>query len=111
MSRLIESLGYEPLTLENFDIERGTVDVNTVRRGTDVPELGYHIATVSAAFEREPYALLFAAAPDLLAAAETVLAGLNARIGIASKKGLPVPVFDGIADLHDAINKAKGETQ
>lgn len=49
--------------------------------------------------------VLFAAAPQLLAAAQTVLAGLNTRIEAA---GSVVPVFDGIADLHDAISKAGG---
>jgi hypothetical protein len=46
---------------------------------------------------------------DLLAAAETVLAGLNARIIAASDSGTVIPVFDGIAALHAAIAKAKGE--
>jgi hypothetical protein len=50
---------------------------------------------------------LIAAAPDLLAAAETVLADLNARIGAAPDTAKPV--FNGIADLHAAIAKAKGE--
>ena len=50
---------------------------------------------------------LFAAAPDLLAAAKTVLYGLNARIDAAD--GHHVPVFDGIADLNTAIAKAEGK--
>lgn len=52
----------------------------------------------------EPTACLIAAAPDLLAAAETVLAGLNERIDAATDS---VPVFAGIAALSDAINKAR----
>lgn len=48
---------------------------------------------------------LIAAAPDLLAAAQTVLAGLDARIRHAKDS---TPVFDGIAALHDAIAKATG---
>lgn len=49
---------------------------------------------------------LHEAAPKLLAAAKTVLAGLTARIDAAP--GDAVPVFDGIADLHTAIAKAEG---
>lgn len=44
------------------------------------------------------------AAPALLAAAQKVLAGLNARIDAAPSNA--VPVFDGIAELHTAIGKA-----
>jgi hypothetical protein len=46
---------------------------------------------------------------ELLAAAESVLAGLNARIDEASRNGLPVPVFEGVAALHLAIARARGE--
>lgn len=61
--------------------------------------------------EQEANARLIAAAPELLAAAEIVLAGLNARIDQASAEGgHSVPVFNGIADLHAAINKAGGRT-
>lgn len=52
-------------------------------------------------------ARLIAAAPDLLEAAEIVLAGLNERIERAPVGN--VPVFAGIAALHDAIAKARGE--
>jgi hypothetical protein len=58
----------------------------------------------------EPDLMAMAAAPDLLEAAKTVLAGLNARIDQASEEGQPVPVFDGIAALHDAIRKAESGT-
>lgn len=51
-------------------------------------------------------AWLTSAAPDLVAAAETVLNDLHARI--AAAQGNSVPVFEGIAALHDAINKARG---
>ena len=51
-------------------------------------------------------ARLISAAPELYAAAQLVLAGLNARIDDASANSSPVPVFDGIADLHAAIAKA-----
>lgn len=53
-------------------------------------------------------ARLIAAAPDLLSAAEEVLAGLNARLDQARDAGQPMPVFGGIAALHTAIHKAKG---
>jgi hypothetical protein len=52
-------------------------------------------------------ARLIAAAPDLLAAAKRVLAHLNARLDAAVAAEGPVPLFDGIADLHDAIAKAE----
>jgi len=58
-------------------------------------------------FDRLADATLAAAAPDLLAAAQTVLAGLCERI--ESAEGNHVPVFAGIADLSDAINKALGQ--
>lgn len=45
---------------------------------------------------------------ELLDAAVRVLDGLNARIEYAGvHDGQNVPVFDGIAYLHDAINRAK----
>ena len=66
-------------------------------------------AGISAAMLRDGRAAAFG---DLLAAAQLVLAGLNARIDDAVANGKPVPVFDGIADLHSAIAKAtkSGET-
>jgi hypothetical protein len=74
--------------------------------GTPVPtHSGHNMVPVEVA---EANARLMAAAPDLLAAAEAVLAGLNARLDAASMVGGPMPVFDGIADLHTAIAKAKG---
>jgi hypothetical protein len=45
---------------------------------------------------------------ELLAAAESVLAGLNYRIDEATKNGQRVPLFQGIAALADAIAKARG---
>lgn len=51
-------------------------------------------------------ARLIAAAPDLLEAAQTVLAGLHARIDAADPT--VVPVFSGIVELSDAIAKATG---
>lgn len=56
--------------------------------------------------EKQANAVLWSAAPDLLAAAQKVLAGLNARIDAAPSSAKPV--FDGIADLHGAINRATG---
>jgi|GEM_PF-6259926 hypothetical protein len=34
-----------------------------------------------------------------------VLDGLNARIDRASKQGEPIPVYNGIAELHDLVGK------
>lgn len=48
-----------------------------------------------------------AAALTLLEAAKVVLAGLVERVRLAPSGA--VPVFDGIADLADAINEAEGE--
>jgi hypothetical protein len=53
-------------------------------------------------------ARLLAAAPKLLSAAQAVLEGLNARIAAASALEKPVPIFHGIAELHDAITAAGG---
>jgi len=57
---------------------------------------------------RRENAAAIAALPELLAAAKTVLAGLNARIDVATASRKPV--FNGIADLHAAICKAEGNT-
>jgi hypothetical protein len=65
-----------------------------------------HTAARHAIAMHEGNARLIAAAPDLLEAAKLVLAGLEARIDAASASA--VPVFDGIANLHDAIAKAEG---
>lgn len=43
-------------------------------------------------------------AQELLSAAKKVMAGLNTRIDEAPKTS--VPVFDGMFELHDAINRA-----
>lgn len=34
-----------------------------------------------------------------------VLDGLNARIDRASKQGEPIPVYNGIVELHDLVGK------
>lgn len=44
---------------------------------------------------------------ELLAAAKQVYDSLNARIDRASFSGKPIPVFDGIAELHAAIAKSE----
>jgi hypothetical protein len=58
--------------------------------------------------EAKANARVIAAAPDLLDAARTVLAGLVARIEAASATGSPVQIFDGISALDAAIRKASG---
>jgi hypothetical protein len=52
---------------------------------------------------------LAAAAPELYEAGSIVLAGLNARIDAAAAEGSNVPLFDGIAALHAALAKARGD--
>jgi hypothetical protein len=72
---------------------------------------GFAVADAYEAFEKTQSNIngrLIAAAPDLLEAARKVLPHLNARIDAASAAGQPVPLFDGIADLHAAISKATG---
>lgn len=64
-----------------------------------------HLSNLLGADEPAADARLIAAAPDLLAAAKKVMAGLDARIEAAPSTAKPV--FNGIADLHDAINKAE----
>lgn len=46
---------------------------------------------------------LLAKRDALAKAAQRVLDGLNARIDEAVMLGGPLPVFEGIADLHDAL--------
>lgn len=61
------------------------------------------------AIEPEPeHRALIAAAPDLLEAAQKVYAHLIARIDASPSTAKPV--FDGIAELHDAIGKATSPT-
>ncbi|MGC5620398.1 hypothetical protein [Enterococcus faecalis] len=50
---------------------------------------------------------LLAELDALKKAAQRVLDGLNARIDAALMLGGPVPVFEGIADLHDALQGAQ----
>jgi len=50
---------------------------------------------------------LLAERDRLKKAAQRVLDGLNARIDAALMLGGPVPVFEGIADLHDALQGAQ----
>lgn len=73
-----------------------------------ITEIGYTHGRADEA-EDEANTRLICAAPDLLAAAEKVLAGLEARIEAAPPNA--VPVFDGIAELHDAINKARDHSR
>jgi hypothetical protein len=77
--------------------------------------LGKTGATLAIVFgnteESKARANLFAAAPDLLAAAEKIFAHLNTRLDEAIKQGGNLPFFDGIGELHDAINKAKGKSE
>lgn len=47
-------------------------------------------------------------AGDLYEAGAKVMAGLLARIDAAPSTAKPV--FDGIAELHDALNRARGES-
>lgn len=65
--------------------------------------------TIRLVAEQEANAHLIAAAPDLYVAAQAVLDGLHERIDLASGSGQPVPVFAGIAALHAALAKARGE--
>jgi hypothetical protein len=80
----------------------------TILAGTGKARFGVaqiRIINPNDALEASANANLIAAAPDLLAAAETVLAGLNERIDAATDR---TPVFAGIAALSDAIHKARG---
>ena len=53
------------------------------------------------------FTLIYGDATSLYDAAVKVLAGLDQRITTARDKGEPVPLFDGIGDLHDAIKQAE----
>lgn len=64
------------------------------------------LAVVLADDREQANARLIAAAPCLLEAAGKVLAGLNARIDAAIAAGGPIPVFDGVAELHAAVAQA-----
>lgn len=83
----------------------GTIYVEARLRGSTIQEVAA-IGPTETPEQQQANAKLFAAAPDLLAAAMKVLSGLNARIDAAVENRTATPVFDGIADMHDAINKA-----
>lgn len=53
------------------------------------------------------YDALLSLNAELLEAATTVFDGLNERIDMAVASGSPLPVYEGIAALHDAIAKAR----
>jgi hypothetical protein len=60
--------------------------------------------------DRERVARLITNSPKLLRAAETILRDLNQRLRIANERGgHKVPIYSGIADLHDAIADCGGE--
>lgn len=59
--------------------------------------------------QRERIVALISNAPKLLLAAETILADLNNRIRLSGERRQPVPVFNGIADLHEAIILCAGK--
>lgn len=93
---------YEP-EMEDDDLE-----LNPAERpaGFIYVETGPEDATVlvNADWATDADLAVMAASKKLLAAAQVVLAGLNARIDAADRSS--VPVFDGIADLHAAIAAA-----
>ncbi|ANF84765.1 hypothetical protein A7J50_1331 [Pseudomonas antarctica] len=76
------------------------------KRGLMTAMVAHSINEPDQAEQANADAKLIAAAPDLLAAAIKVLNGLNERIDSATENRTATPIFDGIADLHDAINKA-----
>jgi hypothetical protein len=100
---------------QDFDDEIGDVliclDKLARRRGVDLAAAT--IAKFNATSEKVglPHRLAFANPPaadvsdvaGLREAAQRVLDGLHFRIDAASASGAPVPVFDGIAALHDAL--------
>lgn len=96
--------------------KEGPRPTNLLRRHWEIGQSGPPHYGVAIAFGPEEEGIepptdanarLIAAAPDLLAAAQTILADLDARIQQAPR-GM-VPVFRGIADLHAAIAKALGQ--
>lgn len=58
----------------------------------------------------DDYDALLSVNAELLEAATTVLNGLNERIDMAVESGSPLPVFEGIVALHDAIAKARSQS-
>ena len=98
-----EKQGHTPGPWVARRMHTGGYDIFDPRERDVVTIYGGGVETES----REANARLIAAAPDLLAAAQVVLAGLHARIDAADLSA--VPVFSGIAELHDAISRATGE--
>lgn len=92
------------------DVRLIYLDSGEICEATEIGDLpGDPVATLALAIlDDDAHALgqAFAAVPQLLTAAETVLAGLMERIDNADPKA--VPVFKGIADLHAAVAKARG---
>lgn len=56
-----------PWMVAGADFDSGTIQIETVQRGTDVPSKGYHIADVLGDRTDSPNAILIAIAPDMLA--------------------------------------------
>jgi hypothetical protein len=84
---------------EEFDVEELYEVHDIVERGPDWNEIGAITIILNGMRHADP----------LVAAAKRVLAGLEARIDEAP--GNAKPVFDGIAELHDALSLAEGRTE
>jgi hypothetical protein len=94
MTQTSSNVVWTPWVAVQYGYEKFSISDN---RGT---EIGF--------VHRRKDADLAAAAPALAAAAERVLKGLSARIDAALPEA--VPLFDGIAELHEALAKARGES-
>lgn len=82
-----------PAITQMFNEEGWTIE--RLQRITEAIECNLHVR-----FKQQP--------DELLTASKNVLNGLLARIDAAP--GTAVPVFDGIADLHAAINRFDEQT-
>lgn len=96
----------KPLTFDDARL-KGWLEIE----GDIVEDIEGNIGATIAHVMEPIHARTIAATPDLLRAAQAVIAGLDARMKAHAAAGKAVPIFIGFADLEIAVNKALGIEQ